>query len=65
MMATWVAQLVKRPTLGFSPGHDLVVMGWSPASGGLCTQCSLLEILFSSPSAPSHSQALFLFLSIK
>uniref|UniRef100_A0A452U916 Protocadherin gamma-A1-like n=1 Tax=Ursus maritimus TaxID=29073 RepID=A0A452U916_URSMA len=27
---TWVAQLVKRPTLGFSSGHDLGVLGWIP-----------------------------------
>ena len=29
----WVAQVVKRPTLGFSSGHDLTVMRSSPASG--------------------------------
>ena len=30
---TWVAQLVKCPTLDFSSVHDLNVLGLSPASG--------------------------------
>jgi len=29
----WVAQSVERPTLGFSSGHDLIVLRLSPASG--------------------------------
>ena len=32
---TWVAQLVKHPTLGFSSGHDLTVCGFEPQVG-LC-----------------------------
>ena len=28
-----VVQLVKHPTLGFSSGGDLRVVGWSPTSG--------------------------------
>ena len=27
---TWVAQSVKRPTLGFGSGHDLTVCGFEP-----------------------------------
>ena len=27
---TWVAELVKHPTLGFNSGHDLVVLGFKP-----------------------------------
>ena len=30
---TWVAWLVKRPTLDFSSGHDFGAMGLSPALG--------------------------------
>ena len=30
---SWVAQSVERPTLDFSPGYDLTVMGSSPAPG--------------------------------
>ena len=29
----WVAQLVERPTLGFSLGHDLMVRGFKPRVG--------------------------------
>ena len=29
---SWVAQLVKQPTIDFSSGHDLRVMGLSPKS---------------------------------
>ena len=32
---TWVAQLVKHPTLGFSSGHDLMVCEFKPLNG-LC-----------------------------
>ena len=32
---TWVAQLVKHPTLGFGSGHDLMVCGFGPHIG-LC-----------------------------
>ena len=32
---TWVAQLVKRPTLGFGSGHDLTVRKFKPRVG-LC-----------------------------
>jgi len=31
--STWVAQLVKRPTLDFGSGHDLRVVRSSPTSG--------------------------------
>ena len=32
---TWVAQSVKRPTLDFGSGHDLMVMRSSPMSGSI------------------------------
>ena len=35
---SWVAQLVKGPTLGFSSGHDLRVVKWS------CTLDSVLGV---------------------
>ena len=41
---TWVAQLVKCPTLGFSLGHGLRVVRLNPASA-LCSVQSQLEIL--------------------
>lgn len=28
----WVAQLIEHSALGFRPGHDLRVQGWSPTS---------------------------------
>ena len=34
----WVAESVKHPTLGFSLGHDLVVMGLSPVSGSALSE---------------------------
>ena len=30
---TWVAQSIKHLALGFSSGHDLRVMRWSPVAG--------------------------------
>ena len=33
MGGAWVAQLVKRPTFGFSPGHDLTVHRFEPQIG--------------------------------
>jgi len=47
----WVAQSVKRPTLGFGSGRDLSIMRSSPKSGW-CSVWSLLETLSPSPSAP-------------
>ena len=36
---TWVAQWIEHPTLGFSSGPDLRVLGWSHRSGSmLCSQ---------------------------
>ena len=32
---TWVAQVVEHPTLDFSSGHDLRVVGLSPMSGSM------------------------------
>ena len=48
--STWVAQLVKRPTLDSGSGHDLAVCGFEPCIR-LCTDMwSLLEIDSLSPS---------------
>ena len=35
--SAWVAPSVKRPTLDFSSGHDLVVHEFKLIGGGLCT----------------------------
>ena len=35
---TWVAQLVKHPTLDFGSGHDLRVLGSSPISGPMLSR---------------------------
>ena len=43
---TWVALLVKRPTRGFSPGHDLRVMRSSPMLGSMLTAESAKVSLF-------------------
>ena len=39
------AQSVKPPTLDFSSGHDLTIVGWSPTLGPALTVWSLLGIL--------------------
>ena len=36
---SWVAQLVKHPTLCFGSGHDLIVHGINPCIGLWMTQC--------------------------
>ena len=41
----WVSQLVKRPTLSFSSGHDLMVCEFEPHIGSALTVQSLLGIL--------------------
>ena len=41
---TWVAQMVKHPTLDFSSGHDLRVLRLSSMTA-LCSARSLLKIL--------------------
>ena len=56
--AAGVAQSVKHPTVGFHSGHDLRIMGLSPALG-LHSAQSLLEILSHSP-FPSASVPLLL-----
>ena len=43
--STWVPQSVRRPTLGFSSGHDLIFMRSNPASGSVLTALTLLGIL--------------------
>ena len=49
----WAAQSVKRPTLGFGSGHDLMgFVGSGPASGSALAAWSLLGILSPSLSAP-------------
>ena len=49
----WVAQSVERLTLDFSSGHDLRVVGSSPALGSARTARSLPGIL-SLPLSRSH-----------
>ena len=36
--SAWVAQLVEHPTLDFSSGHDLRVVGSSPESGSMLSR---------------------------
>ena len=55
-----MAQLVKHMTLDFGSGHDLMVMGSSPALDSLLTVWSLLGIL-----SPSLSAFPLLALSLK
>ena len=50
----WVAQLVKCPTLDFSSGHDLRVMGLSPESGSTLSGKSLGDTLSFSFSPHLH-----------
>ena len=52
--ATWVAQLVKHPTLYFWSGHDPTVMRSSPESGSALTAQSLVGIL-SLCASPIHA----------
>jgi len=49
---TWVALSVKHQTLDFSSGHDLRVLGSSPASGSMLSGESVWDFLSPSPSAP-------------
>ena len=63
-----MAQLVKRPTLGFSSGHDLTVHEFEPILGSALTVWSLLRILSLPLSATSllrHTCSLSLSLSLK
>jgi len=39
-MGAWEAQLVEHPTVDFSSGHDLRVLGWSPALGSALSRKS-------------------------
>ena len=48
MRDTWVARSVKHQTLDFGSGHDLRVVGLSPASGSMLS-VSLLGILSPPP----------------
>jgi len=63
---TWVAQSVKRPTLGFGSGRDLRVVRWSPASGSALSResaCDSLSPPLSLPTTHALSQInLFFFL---
>ena len=58
---TWVVQSVKRPTLGFSSGHDLRVRYFEPRVG-LCTDGTepAWDSLSPSLSAPSPTHTLAL-----
>ena len=60
----WVAQSVKRPTLGFGSGHDLTVREFEPCIG-LCADSSACGACFGfcvslSVSAPPPINVLFL-----
>ena len=48
----WVVQLVERPTLDFSSGHDRMVHENESASSSLLRAQSLLGILSPPPSDP-------------
>ena len=48
LKGTWVAQLVKHPTLGFGSGHDLQVITSSTLSGSVLSMVPS----YPSPSAP-------------
>ena len=54
LKGAWVAQLGKRPPLGFSSGHHLMVLTFQPCVGFCADRESLLGIL-------SRSLCLFLF----
>ena len=59
--ATWVAQLVEGPTLIFGSGHDLTVVGLSPAWGSTLRVEPARDPLSPSPCAsPARAQALSL-----
>ena len=59
---TWVAQLVKSPTIGFGSGHDFTVRGFEPHIG-LCADSAETAWDFLSPSL-SASLLLMLCLSL-
>ena len=50
-MGSWGAQLVKGPTLGFSLGHDIRVVGSSLASASMLSIKPAWDSLCLSPSA--------------
>jgi len=58
-----VAQLIGHPTLGFSSGHDLGVMGSSPSSGSTLSAQSLLVPLPLLLPQLTHTLSLFLLFS--
>jgi len=47
-----VAQSIKYLTLDFGSGHDLKVLGWSPAQGSALSIESAWDFLSACPSAP-------------
>ena len=60
---TWVAQVVKRPTLDFHPGHDLTVGGFQPHVG-LCVDsvesaCDSLSPSVSASPQPALSLGIY------
>ena len=56
-----MALLVKHPTLGFSSGHDLKVVGLDPVSGSVLSMESAWDFLSSSSAYPP-AQILSFFL---
>lgn len=53
---TWVVELVKYPTIGFSPGYDLRVVRLRPVSAQ--------DSLFLSAFLPAHACTLFAQINI-
>lgn len=49
-----MAQLGKLPTLGFSSGHDVKVLGWSPVLGSVPSRESAKILSPSSIATPPH-----------
>ena len=61
MWNTWEAQLVKHLTLGFSSGHELRVMRWSPELGSTIIAGDYLHLSLPLPSGPQlHTRSLSL-----
>ena len=63
-LSTWVAQLVKHPTVGFRSGHDLSFVRWSPALGSMLSKESAWDsfspFLLCSSTPPLNLCSLFL-----
>ena len=54
-----MAQSVKHPTLDFSSGHDLQVMGWGPTMGSMLSVEPVWDSVSLSLSVPSPPLTFF------